>query len=221
MHAAIFDMDGLLLDTERISFSAWKRAVADFGYDLKEEVFLRMIGRTREECCRELKAAFGDQFPCTLVEEKRTDYRRAEIQADGIPLKPGARELLEMLRLNRIPCGLATSTDSEVAMENLRIAGLSEYFEVVVGGDQIENSKPAPDVFLETAKRLGFPADACLVLEDSVPGIRAAHAAGMMVVMVPDMIEPSQDVVCLTEGVFASLLEVRLFLQGRLKIGGP
>ena len=120
-------------------------------------------------------------------------YEKAYIQQNGIPLKKGIVELLTFIEEVNIPKGVGTTTSFNKAMENLEITGLNQFFDHLVAGDQVENRKPAPDIFQNVGIKLDTPPENCLVLEDSEPGIKAAHAAGMCPVMIPDMKQPSEE----------------------------
>ena len=132
-------------------------------------------------------------------------------EREGLPLKSGARELLSALNGSGTPLALASSTRTETVRRELRDAGLLDFFDVVIGGDQVTRSKPHPEIFLRAAAELGTAPEECCVIEDSFNGIRAAAAAGMHPLMVPDMLQPDEEILALAERVFPSLHEVRNF----------
>ena len=202
--AVVFDMDGLMFDTERLARDAWRCAMADHGYALDDEVYLTAVGRTVAGACSVFMEAFGPDLPIAEIETAKARYLRHMLEP-GPPLKPGLLALLEGLEALHRPLAVASAT-ARVEVE-LRLAGvgLLERFGVVVGGDEVERGKPAPDLFLLAAERLrACPAD-CVVLEDSEAGVEAAAAAGMAVVVVPDLVEPSPAVRAVARAVLPSL----------------
>ena len=211
--AVIFDMDGLLLDTERIARWAWQKAAAERGYDLSDELYGRAVGRPVDDTLRIFRAVLGATFPAESVREKRVEYADGFMQKEGVPLKAGAKPLLEFLRSAGVPCALATSTRREPAGWRLELAGVAGYFTIIVAGEDVVRGKPHPDIFLSAADRLGVPPQDCLVLEDSESGARGGQAAGMDVVIVPDLVPPAADVRDLAVAVLASLGEVQDWLM--------
>jgi HAD superfamily hydrolase (TIGR01509 family) len=206
------DMDGLMLDTERLARIAWQRAATEWGYTLLDEVYLQIVGRTVPDAERILCATLGVGFPFREVRALTQRYLEEQIAESGVPLKPGLLELLDYLEEYAIPKAVASSTERTFVLGKLAAAGLRARFDAVVCGDDVENGKPAPDIFLEAARRLGVPAEECLVLEDSDAGIEAAHAAGMVAVMVPDLKSPSPTAASHAYRVFSSLDEVKALL---------
>ena len=136
---------------------------------------------------------------------------------NGIPVKPGVREILEWLKSAGYAVGLASSTKRESVLRHLKHTGLEDYFSVVVGGDMVEHSKPLPDIYLLACERLGVEPGETYAIEDSPNGIRSAHAAGMCPIMVPDIIAPDEEMGRLSYIILKNLVEVRDFLQRRAK----
>ncbi|HQR38885.1 MAG TPA: HAD family phosphatase [Blastocatellia bacterium] len=204
----IFDMDGLLLDTESLAQRSWQQAAGDCGFELDDSLFLRLIGRTRRDSAEILASAVGDGF---RLDEFRTRCRvrwEEVIAIDGIPLKPGVVELLDHLEAVGIGSAVATSTGFASAERALEIAGVRERFPLLVTGDQVENGKPAQDIFLKASELVAVAPAQCLVLEDSPYGIMAAHAAGAIPVMVPDLVAPTPEIERLAWRIVPSLHEV-------------
>ena len=184
--AVIFDMDGLMLDTERIALRVWREAATDLGLVLDDGIAGQMVGRSTATNRLMLQAHFGARFSYDDLAALADRRYRDVLATEGVPKKPGLVELLEMLAARGVPRAVATSTARELARHKLAQAGVLDYFEVVVGGDEVAQGKPAPDIFLRAADRLGEVAGQCVVLEDSAPGIHAASAAGMVPILVPD-----------------------------------
>jgi HAD superfamily hydrolase (TIGR01509 family) len=211
--AVIFDMDGLMLDTEPISLGAWQAAAADLGYGLDLSTYDRMIGLGHAAALDLLRREFGDACPIDeLAAAARQKYEVA-LDAGGVPHKPGLEALLRFLDDRRLPRAVATSTETALATRKLRQAGVLDYFEVVVGGEQVSRGKPEPDIYLLAAERLGSHPGDCLVLEDSGPGLRAAIAAGMRVILVPDRTAPEADTRALAYAVADSLAAARPVIE--------
>lgn len=207
--AVIFDMDGTLLDTEAVFKTIVYEVCTDLGYEMTEAVHLSMVGGSHERTNQLLVEAYGVTFPYALFDERCRVIMRERSHA-GVPVKPGARELLAELRERNIPTAVATSSRNPHARHHLDAAGLWDLFETVVTRDDVVNPKPHPEPYLTAARRLGVDPLACLALEDSHAGVRAAHAAGMQTVMVPDLVHPSEDLRQLGIAVMESLDHVRL-----------
>jgi HAD superfamily hydrolase (TIGR01509 family) len=216
--AVLLDMDGLMLDTERLLYAVWQRAMADFGYEASEEVFLASVGTTVQSTNQLLRAAYGPEFPLEATNGRTGDYVWQEVDARGAPLKPGLPALLDYLEAQGIPKAVASSSERATIDRLLGSVGLLPRFAVTVAGDEVARGKPAPDIFLLAASRLGVEPGRCLVLEDSEPGARAAHAAGMAVIIVPDLKSPSDDVARLAAAVLPDLHAVQGWLARRLSV---
>jgi HAD superfamily hydrolase (TIGR01509 family) len=189
VQAVIFDMDGLLLDTERLSRRAWLAGGADLGVELPLSVLTSIIGRRRPEVEAEFRRALGDTFAVDALYERHAHHYHTQLDAVSPDTlrKPGALSLLTWLRARGVPMAVATSTLAGGARHKLTRAALHDLLPVVVTGEEVARSKPAPDIFLEAARRLGVPVAACLAFEDSDLGLEAALAAGMRAVAVPDL----------------------------------
>ena len=209
--AVIFDMDGLMIDSERVSVACWSEAAVSLGVPLPDGFFLRMVGLGDADCLALLQAHVGEagvianlQACSHALYEQRTQ--------EGLPLRPGIVELLDLLRTRRIPRAVATSTRQPRAGRKLAACGLLDYFATVVTSSDVRLPKPAPDIYLLAAERLGIAPSRCLALEDSPTGTRAALAAGMTVIQVPDLIAPDDAQRALGHRIVASLHEVRALL---------
>lgn len=208
-HALIFDMDGLLLDTEGLYKRAWAQAAAEPGFDLTDAIFLKLIGITVADAHQVLAETFGPKFPLDTFRVRSAELYENLHETEGVPLKGGAYDLLAWARQNKIPCAVGTSTVTEEAEKRLRKQNILEFFQCVVGGDQVQRGKPNPDIFLKAQASLGVEPANCLVLEDAHSGLLAAKAGGMRAVMVPDMLPATEESRAIAEGVFPSLLAVR------------
>ena len=205
--AVLFDMDGLLIDSERIAQDVTREASLQLGLALPDRVVLRMIGLGRDALERMLVAELGCDFPFERFQsEWETRYHQR--LGEGVPIKPGVIEALAALAAAGLPCAVATSTHTHFARYKLEQAGLLAHFSVVVGRDAVPHGKPAPDLYLHAAKLLGIPANRCWAFEDSLPGLTAAVASGARTHWVPDLAQIAAHE--LPEGVetVASLHEV-------------
>lgn len=212
-HAVILDMDGLLLDTERVALTTFLAAASALGIGAAtRELFTTFIGKNWKTTQILLRDAVGASDARRLVESWKTAFED-RVGSARIPTKAGAGELLSFLRSHRLPFALATSTGRELTLSQLRATGLIGHFATMATGDEVAHGKPSPDIYLLAAARLGVDPSVCLALEDSPPGVEAAHRAGMRVLMVPDLIHPDPRTAGLTERVCGDLLEVRSFLQ--------
>ena len=199
----IFDMDGLLFDTERLFMEQLALAMAEEGYRLTREVYCRSLGLGGRELEQLMLSEYGRDYP--FAEMGRRTRERVDIIADtvGLVLKPGIVELLEWLRGQGICCAVASSTNSSSVKKYLQRTGILSYFSAVVGGDMVEHSKPEPDIFLLACDLCGLKPDQAVVLEDSENGVRAAVAAGIPVICVPDLKEPGSEVCQLANAIIS------------------
>lgn len=203
----IFDMDGLMLNTERLSQIAWRMGGRDLGYDLPDVVCHAMIGLSSGDHKRIFDDYFGQGFPLeTLSERSQVHYFR--FLREKLTTQPGLLELLDRLESLGLPKAVATSTKREWAVKKLEQVGIRDRFDPLVTGDAVERGKPAPDIFLRAAELLGIEPVHCLVLEDSYNGVRAGAAAGMRVIMIPDILTPDEEIRRLCWRVHDSLEEV-------------
>ena len=187
-------MDGLMLDTERPAVFLWLRAACEFGWEVDESVPLSTVGLNEDDTRRRVLEACGEAFPYQAVRARMYELYEASVEESGPAHRPGLLTLLDALGDSRIPLAVATSTDREAALRKLDRAGIFGRFAAVACGDEVRNGKPAPDVFLLAAFRLGVDPESCVGFEDSPAGLRALAAAGMRSVFVKDMIEPPPEV---------------------------
>ena len=217
MKSVIFDMDGVLFDTEALCMQAWMEVAAKWGLPDMEKVFPLCIGLNANDSRQVVFDAYGEDFDYPLFREHAGAWFRDYVGKNGIPVKPGVREILEWLKSAGYAVGLASSTKRESVLRHLKHTGLEDYFSVVVGGDMVEHSKPLPDIYLLACERLGVEPGEAYAIEDSPNGIRSAHAAGMCPIMVPDIIAPDEEMGRLSYIILKNLVEVRDFLQRRAK----
>lgn len=213
--AIVFDMDGLMFDTERLTVQAWDYAGEKIGIGKMGHMVYKTLGMNIESS----RKIFIQEYGNKIVEEDLTDYTREffnnYFNEYGMPLKTGLIELLSYLKANDYKIAVATSSNKKTALNHFKRANLSEYFDVIVCGDMIKNSKPAPDIYLKASELLGFMPSECLALEDSPNGIRSAFSAGLKPVMIPDLIEPTKEIIKLLYSKLANLNEVINILDSK------
>lgn len=209
----IFDMDGLMFDTEKISFISWRDAAARYGYQIDDEMFRKTIGANLISTKDIYFKHFGSSFPIEEIISERVRISDEIIRLNGVPIKKGLYELLDYFSQSNIKKAVATSTRRKRAMNLLKLAGIDGGFDYVLCGDEIEKSKPDPEIFLKVSDKLGCSPKKCLVLEDSEAGIEAAYKAGMFPIMIPDMKEPNELTEALIFKKLDNLLDVKYFLE--------
>ncbi|MEZ5557256.1 MAG: HAD family phosphatase [Pseudomonadales bacterium] len=217
--AVVFDMDGLLLDSERLARELFFATCVEIGMQVDPAVYDRCVGTTHEGTAQILSAILGAAGYEELEARWSARYE-ARIRAHPVPVKAGALALLEYLQSTSVPLALATSTRRPVAERKLQLAGLAAFFPVMVCGGETPRGKPHPDPYLAALEHLGQPPARCLALEDSDNGVRAAHAAGLKVIQVPDLLEPAPAVRALGHQVVSDLHAVLADLRSGPTLAG-
>ncbi|MEN5071423.1 HAD family phosphatase [Stenotrophomonas sp. TWI1183] len=216
--AVIFDMDGLMIDSERVSVACWSQAAQELALPFPEGFWLRMVGLGDRDCERLLLQTVDAGQVAALFARCHALYEARTQQ--GLPLRPGILEILHLLHEHGIPRAVATSTRQPRASRKLAAAGLLPFFEVVVTSSDVSHPKPAPDIYLLAAQKLGKDPARCLALEDSPAGIRAAVGAGMTAIQVPDLVHPDEELRALGHRIVDSLLDARQLLVPLLPVTG-
>ena len=212
IRAVIFDMDGLLVDTEVLIRDLMINLAPKYGGSLPEAVFQRMVGLPNEASDAVARAHFGPDFPLEAFEGEVTRHVHIACEA-GVALKAGVRELLDELDARGMPRAIATSSSHASVQRTLGPSGILPRFHAIVAAGDYPQGKPNPDPFLVAAERLGVSPEDCLALEDSHNGVRAAHAAAMMTVMVPDLLGPTEEMQGLCIVIAESLHHVRDLIE--------
>lgn len=213
MKTVVFDMDGVLFDTEKLCLDSWNAIAQEHGIEDMETVFMQCVGTNANDTRNLIMDHYGQDFPYDTFCKKTSKWFHEYIEKNGMPVKAGVREILKYLEETGWQIGLASSTKRDSVISHLTNAGIRKYFSVIVTGDMVEHSKPQPDIYLLACESLGVAPGETYAIEDSPNGIRSAHAAGMKPIMVPDLIAPDEEMRELSFRIFKDLLEVRDFLQ--------
>lgn len=205
----IFDMDGLIFNTEDLSYEAWKVAAKDYEIQFDLELLYKLLGTNHEAVRNTLINEFQEGFPIDDFIKRRGEAFHELIKTEGlVKTKPGLEELLHYLECNNIKKAVATSSSRDVAYRLLKDANVFDYYDYILCGDEVKKSKPDPEVFLTVAKKMGVKAGNCIVLEDSEAGTLAAYRAGMRPIVVPDIKNPGKETIKIAYKVVKSLKEV-------------
>ena len=215
MKAIVFDMDGVLFDTERICMDSWVNVAERRGMKGMKEVFPLCIGRNNADDELIIKEHYGEDFDYQGFRKEASDEFWKMVKEQGLPQKKGVKELLTFLEKDGWRIGLASSTKRASILNHLESAGLLKYFSFIIGGEEIERSKPEPEIYLKACEGLGSGPKETYAIEDSYNGIRAASRAGMMPIMVPDMLSPTPEMEELSCVILPDLLKVREWIEER------
>lgn len=211
--AVIFDMDGVLIDTEKHYNAAWCEAARMAGFDFKREHALMLRSCDALVASKMMKDIFGEKFDYFAIREVRRELVAQRLEKYGLEKKPGIDEILAFLRDKSIKAAVATATSIELTLQHLEKIGVKDKFDKIVSAKQVANGKPAPDVYLYTCAQIGEnPAD-CIAVEDSPNGIKSAYAAGCKPVMVPDLTEPDEELKPMLYGLARTLADVKEFIN--------
>lgn len=209
----IFDMDGLMFDTENLVFKTFRQVCKKYGYDATKEIYLRTLGVNNVAAKKIYKECLGDAFPLEKIWKESAEERKKWILEHGIPVKKGLYELIEYIKKNGLLCAIASSSSMSSIQFYLENAKLEKRFDLIVSGDMISKSKPHPDIFQKVCEKMRIEPEEAIVLEDSENGILAAHRAEISVICVPDMKYPEKEFEEKTSAVCKSLVEVKQVLS--------
>lgn len=213
IRAVIFDQDGVMFDTERMSSKAWNKAGEELGIEVEESFLCTIRGMNYQDATARFEEKYGSRgIDYEELRRRKKEYFTAMRRELPLPVKPGLYELLAYLKEQGYQIALATGSTKEYSLSNLEEAGVAQYFAYIISGDMVEHAKPSPDIFLKSAEVLGEKPENCLVLEDSLNGVEAGIRGGFVTVMVPDMTQPDETLRGRVDAVCESLLDVREWL---------
>ena len=211
--AVIFDMDGVIFDSERLVLEGWQEIAAKYGIKGIEEVLPRCLGVNAQATREIFREYYGQDFPYDEYKKEASALFHSRYGNGKLPLKPGVKELLSYLKENGYLVGLASSTRQAIVEQEIRDAGLMPYFDNLVCGDMLKRSKPEPDIYLKACEHLDVEPRMAVAVEDSYNGIRSAKRAGMVPVMVPDMVQPDEEMRSLAHKICKDLFEVKNWIS--------
>ena len=197
----VFDMDGILIDSEPLYRMAAQQAARDLGHLVTDDIYVMWMGLPPSAVEASVIKTMGPDFPMPDFRERFREIWIEYTDQHGVPAQPGMNALLSSLKARRIPFGVATSTQRDQAERSLELAGLRPAIDCLVAGNEVDNGKPAPDIFLHVAAAIGIHPTRCVALEDSEAGVRSASSARMLTIMVPDLHQPSPEVAALADYV--------------------
>lgn len=212
--AIIFDVDGVIFDTERMSARYWVATMSKYGYEMTEDTYKKVMGRNFEGIVSGLQEIYNNpEIDFRTIALEKRESMVEELDKNRIPVLPGVYQLLDFLKENEYKIGIATSTRKERAKERLIKEDIFKYVDSDMYGDEVKNSKPSPEIFLKVAEKLNLKPSQCLVIEDSPSGLKAARDGGFISVNVVDFKEPDEEMKKNTDFVFNDLFEVISWLN--------
>ena len=211
--AVIFDMDGVLFDSERTMLECWDEAARAHGFEGIERYYPDTIGVNAERTREIIMEAYGETFPYETIDRERMELYRARYGGGKLPVKEGAARILSFLKQKGVKLALASSSGRKKAAMQLQSSGFQDYFDAVITGDMVQKSKPDPQIFLTACEKIGADPARTYVIEDSYEGIRAAHRGGFHPIMIPDMLPANEEMKLLSETILSSLDEAVQYLS--------
>ena len=211
--AVIFDMDGVIFDTEKVYLDIWTEVFEKYGYKMTKELYVTVMGTGRKNVIKTFLENFGDDLPIEKMYEEKDNQLFYRIENQGIPLKEGVKELFSMLKEKDYKIALATSAKKERVEKQIKDKWLKESFDAIVCGDDVEKGKPSPDIFLKAAKEIDVEPENCFVVEDSPAGIKAAFSGGMKGIHVEDLKVADEEILKYCQKNFKNLQEIKKYLS--------
>jgi len=209
IEAVLFDMDGVIFDTEKVYLEHWIKIFKKYGYEMKKEVYVSVMGRGRENVMKTFLEIYGENLPIVQMYKEKDELLVQAIEEGKVPMKPGAKEILNSIKENNFKIALATSAKRDRMMMQLKMGKIENEFDAIVCGDDITNSKPDPEIFLKAAQKLSVNPENCVVVEDSPSGIKAAYSAKMIGLHVEDLKKADEEILKHCYKSFKDLFEIK------------
>lgn len=218
--AVVFDMDGVIFDSERARLACWHKLAARYGLppETLDGNYRPCIGVTKARAAEVLREAYGIAFSAEAFLEDAFSLYHQDYSGENLPLKSGVREILSFLKEQNKKIALASSSDADTIRRNLSDAGIYEAFDAIVSGEMVEKSKPAPDIFLKACEVLAVNPSRTYAIEDSHNGVRSAYAGGLRPIMVPDLLPPTEEMAAIAETVCDTLSDAKDYLKNSVVI---
>lgn len=216
IEAVVFDMDGVLFDTERVYTEAWYEVGGNHNMKDLDEVVLHCVGLNHTDARNYFKEKYGQDFPVEQFTNETSKRFQELIEENGLPIKPGVLEMLKYLKDKGIKTAVASSSKRENIERHLSEAGFLKYFQYLIGGDMVEHGKPHPDIYSKACKGLGVLPGHAIAVEDSPNGIRSASGAGIKTIMIPDLIEPTSEIEALLYNKFDNMHQMHEFFKDNI-----
>ncbi|MEQ8155603.1 MAG: HAD family phosphatase [Clostridiaceae bacterium] len=217
IEAVLFDMDGVIFDTERVYLEHWTKIFQKYGYKMTKEIYISVMGRGRQNVTKTFLEIYGQDLPIEQMYKEKDELLLQAVESGKVPMKPGVKEILNFLKENKFKIGLATSAKRDRMMMQLKMGNIEKEFDTIVCGDDITNSKPNPEIFLKAAERLSVNPKKCAVVEDSPAGIKAAYNAEMRALHVEDLKKADEEILKSCHKNFKNLFEIKEYLY-QLKV---
>lgn len=211
--AVLFDMDGVIFDTESVYLDAWTKVFNKYGYTLTRDIYISVMGTGRQNVIKTFLDVYGQGLPILEMYKEKDEILAQAIDGGQVPIKTGCKEILNFLKENEYKVALATSAKKERVAKQLKAADFEIVFDAIVCGDEVKNSKPDPEIFLKAAENLSMHPENCLVIEDSAAGVKAAHNAKMTCIHVEDLKKPDEEILRYCYKSFRNLLEIKSYLS--------
>lgn len=213
VEAVIFDMDGVIFDTESVYLDIWTKVFNKYKYKLERDVYISVMGTGRKNVMKVFTNRYGEDLPILDMYKEKDEMLLQVIESGQVPMKKGANEILKSLKDSGFKIALATSAKRERLKKQLKMSEIEWIFDTIVCGDDVINGKPNPEIFLKAAKNISVNPENCVVIEDSVAGIKAAHSAEMIAIHVEDLKKADKEILNHCYKNFNNLFEIKEYLM--------
>ena len=213
IEAVLFDMDGVIFDTESIYLDIWTKVFQSYGYIMTKDVYISVMGRGRKNVIKTFVDLYGEYLPIIQMYKDKDEELMQVIDKGQVPMKVGVKEILTFLKENGYKVALATSAKRERAIKQLKMANIKELFDCIVCGDEVINAKPNPEIFLKAAEELSVKPENCIVIEDSPAGIESAYNANMVGIHVEDLKKADEIILKYCHKSFKNLLDIKEYIS--------